>query len=259
MTTINNPDDFLKALDENPQWLAAVRDRILGQELLNLPARFEAFVQRMDAFIEQQVILNKNLLARMDRIEADMAQLKTDVAVIKTDITGMKTDITGMKTDITGMKTDITGMRTDLNAQTGRIDNALGSNYENKIIRQLPAIAGQHLSIRNVKVINDQLPDMIYDAQEKGLITSEQGYELLYTDLVFSGNPRSGGPTRYILAEISITASDSDVTRASQRAAILADALQTSVTPAVICETADEERKAISASHNVTIIQHPAF
>ena len=85
MTTINTPDDFLRALDENPQWRAAVRDRILGQELLNLPARFEAFVQRMDAFIEQQVILNKNLLARMDRIEADVAQLKTDVAGVKTD------------------------------------------------------------------------------------------------------------------------------------------------------------------------------
>ena len=157
------------------------------------------------------------------------------------------------------MKTDISGMRSDLNTQTGRIDNALGSNYESKIIRHLPAIVGQHLSIRNVKVLNDQLPDMVEDAQEKGLITFEHGYDLLYTDLVFSGNHRSGGPTLYIVAEISISASDRDVTRASQRAAILADIVQTSVTPAVICETADEERKAISASHNVTIIQHPAF
>ena len=238
MTTINSQDDFLRALDDNPQWRAAVRDRILGQELLNLPARFEAFVQRMDAFIEQQVILNKNLLARMDRIEADVAQLKTDVA---------------------GIKTDMAGMRTDLNAQTGRIDNALGTNYENKIIRQLPAIAGQHLSIRNVKVLNDQLPDMVDDAQEKGLITTEQGYELLYADLVFSGSHRSGGPTGYIVAEISITAADSDVTRASQRADVLANIMQAPVTPVVICETADEERRAISASHNVTIIQHPAF
>ena len=238
MTTINSQDDFLRALDDNPQWRAAVRDRILGQELLNLPARFEAFVQRMDAFIEQQVILNKNLLARMDRIEADVAQLKTDVA---------------------GIKTDMAGMRTDLNAQTGRIDNALGTNYENKIIRQLPAIAGQHLSIRNVKVLNDQLPDMVDDAQEKGLITTEQGYELLYADLVFSGSHRSGGPTGYIVAEISITAADSDVTRTSQRADVLANIMQAPVTPVVICETADEERRAISASHNVTIIQHPAF
>ena len=204
MTTINNPDDFLRALD---------------------------------AFIEQQVILNKNLLTRMDRIEADVAQLKTDVS---------------------GIKTDMAGMRTDLNAQTGRIDNALGANYE-KIIRQLPAIAGQRLSIRNVKVLNDQLPDMVDDTQEKGLITTEQGYELLYADLVFSGNHRSGGATRYIVAEISITAADRYVTRASQRAAILANIMQAPVTPAVICETADEERRAISASHNVTIIQHPAF
>ena len=256
MTTINSQDDFLRALDENPEWRAAVRDRILGQELLNLPARFEAFVQRMDAFIEQQVALNKQFLARMDRIEADVAQLKTDVAGIKTEMAGMRTDLNTQTGRIDNALGDI---RTDLNTQTGRIDNALGTNYENKIIRQLPAIAGQRLNIRNVRLLHDQLPDMVEDAQEKGLITSDQGYELLYADLVFSGNPRSGGPTRYFVAEVSITASDSDVTRASQRAAILANIVQAPVTPAVICEIADEGREAISASHNVAIIHHPAF
>ena len=34
MATINNQEDFLRALSENPDWREAVRLRILGDELL---------------------------------------------------------------------------------------------------------------------------------------------------------------------------------------------------------------------------------
>ena len=54
MTTINSQEDFLRALSENPEWRAAVRAQILSEEYLQLPARFDAFVERMDAFIEEQ-------------------------------------------------------------------------------------------------------------------------------------------------------------------------------------------------------------
>ena len=43
MTTINSQDDLLRALRENPEWKEAVRALILGEELLQLPARFNAF------------------------------------------------------------------------------------------------------------------------------------------------------------------------------------------------------------------------
>ena len=45
MTTINTLDDFLKALDDNPTWRDAVRARILGEDVLQLPAKFDAFVE----------------------------------------------------------------------------------------------------------------------------------------------------------------------------------------------------------------------
>ena len=66
MTTINTLDDFLQALDANPSWREAVRARILGEELLQLPVRFEAFAQ-------EQKTWNTNVEARLNRIEGDMA------------------------------------------------------------------------------------------------------------------------------------------------------------------------------------------
>ena len=49
MTTINSQEDFLRALSENPEWRAAVRAQILGDELLQLPAKFDAFVEEQKA------------------------------------------------------------------------------------------------------------------------------------------------------------------------------------------------------------------
>ncbi len=90
MTTINSQEDFLRALSENPEWRAAVRAQILGEELLQLPAKFNTFVERMDGFIDEQKQsnaemrlfnagqreLNERHIDRLDRITNDSAQFK---------------------------------------------------------------------------------------------------------------------------------------------------------------------------------------
>ena len=71
MTTINSQDDFLRALSENPEWKAAVRAQILGEELLQLPARFNAFIEQMTAFVAEQKEINARIAARLDSLESD--------------------------------------------------------------------------------------------------------------------------------------------------------------------------------------------
>ena len=77
MTTINNQDDFLEALRNNPQWRDAVRAQILGEDLMQLPVKFDAFVEeqkaqneKFDAFIEEQRTSHANIDTRLDRIDA---------------------------------------------------------------------------------------------------------------------------------------------------------------------------------------------
>ena len=53
MTSFNSQEDFLRALKENPQWKEAVRAIILGEELLQLPVQFRAFVGQVSSFIDQ--------------------------------------------------------------------------------------------------------------------------------------------------------------------------------------------------------------
>ena len=90
MTTINNQDDFLRALEENPDWKAAVRAHILGEELLQLPVQFRAFVERVDRFMVEQERTNAkqerfNVEQRETnaRFERRLDQLTRDVAQVK--------------------------------------------------------------------------------------------------------------------------------------------------------------------------------
>ena len=80
MTTINNQDDFLEALRNNPAWREAVRALILGDELLQLPVRFDAFVQEFDAFAREQSVRTTDLEERVGRVESDTGTLKGDFA-----------------------------------------------------------------------------------------------------------------------------------------------------------------------------------
>ena len=81
-------DEFLRLLDENPEFLQQVRQRILSKELIELPERFAAFASRVDEFITEQRAINaeqRETNARVEKhlqiIDDDMGMLKGNVAV----------------------------------------------------------------------------------------------------------------------------------------------------------------------------------
>ena len=85
MTRISNIEDLIRVLDENPQWVEALRARLLTRELIELPEKFAAFViqtnQRFDQIARQSDELEKTV----KRIEIDVGYLKghraRDVAI----------------------------------------------------------------------------------------------------------------------------------------------------------------------------------
>ena len=90
MVTINTEADFLRALSDHPEWKASVRAQILGEELLQLPVQFQAFVQqqqqsndRMQEFVDQQREVNEQQRQFNDRTEARMDRLEGDISVMK--------------------------------------------------------------------------------------------------------------------------------------------------------------------------------
>ena len=187
MPEINNQEDFLRALRENPEWRRAVRAEILGDELLQLPAalevlsktltkfissqeqfnqRQEQFNQRQEQFNQRQEQFNRNASARFQRIESDISSLKGDYARSKTieDATGIASDM-GLQYIRTLTRADLFQMvqATDTDTATAR-------------------------SFRNA--------DLVIEAHD-------------------------GTDTRYVVMEISFTADHRDYGRATRNASLI--------------------------------------
>ena len=71
MTTINNIEDLVRVLDENPEWAEALRTRLLTRELLELPQTVTKLTQRVDN-LAQHV---SELTQRMDNLAQHVSEL----------------------------------------------------------------------------------------------------------------------------------------------------------------------------------------
>ena len=140
----------------------------------------------------------------------------------------------------------------------------MGINYEFKIEKNIASIAGRYLQVRRINVLKGAwtglapgLMDLIEQAEDDGIITGEQSYELGLTDLIFDGRHKDDASVLHVAAEISITVGDIDITRATERANILRAVMNRPVVPAVIGSRIDDTRAAMAAANNVTVILMP--
>ena len=220
MTTINSLDDFLRALDANPSWREAVRTRILGEELLQLPVKFDAFAQEqgkrlenvenlvqeqssrlenVENLVQEQNTRTTNLEVRMDRIEGDTGTLKGDFARTRT-----VQDAQGIASDI-GLEFVRTLSAADLSEMAG---NAL------------PRDVGR--SFRNA--------DLVIEATD-------------------------GTDTRYIAMEVSFTADRRDCDRAIRNAGLITRFTGKPTQPAIA--SVRNDRDATEAVESGAVYWHP--
>lgn len=66
MTTINNIEDLIRVLDEHPEWLEAVRRRVLSRELYEMPERLARFAESVMQQFEQQAERLTAIEGRLD-------------------------------------------------------------------------------------------------------------------------------------------------------------------------------------------------
>ena len=236
MTTINDINDLARILREKPEWVSTLRNLLLSQELLDLPEKFAQFVQTTNDNFQ---LVNR----RLDRLEEDVAVLKEDMGLVKQDLNLVKEN---------------------LNRVNGKMDNALGANYEFKIQRNIGSIAGQYLNLRRVRVQqgprtdrDPRLEELLEQAEDQQLITKEQNLDLQRLDLVFTGRQQDRTGETTVAAEISITIGNNDIERAARRAQALNQALNQEVIPVVIGAHIDEERRQMAQEQAVSIMLEP--
>ena len=198
MTTINTIEDLVRLLDENPEWLEALRSRLLTRELLELPQRLAEFME----------IANR----RFDAIEATIRSQQADIQDMKGDIQGVKSDLEGVKSDVADVKSDMRLVRRDLGQLKARHARTSTIERATNITDRMGLERIRNLSYDDVRAIT-----LSADTSD---IPSNEILRFRNADLVMEATDTSGEPC-YVAVEISYTANGRDTDRAIRNAGFL--------------------------------------
>ena len=205
MTTINNQDDFLNALSDNSQWREAVRAKILGDELLQLPARFDALTDRIDLFVAEQQETNRELREANREQRETNRRLDSSVEELreihKNTINTLNAVLSQLKTI-----TDDVGKIKGHYARDVVVDDAAGVAFD--------------MGLQYVSTLTQaELGEMAQRAA--GRVPTNELRSFRRADLVIEAT--DGNDTHYIAVEVSFTADERETTRALRNARLLAE------------------------------------
>ena len=213
MTTFNSPEDILKALDENPQWRAAVRDRILGEELLQLPARFEAFRQDMTAFA-------KSTDERLGRLEEGQQEIRSDVAILKEGQQEIRSDVAILKEGQQEIRADVAILKEGQQEIRSDMSIVKGHHARNAAVTESRRIC-RTLDCRQTRLMDGDWSENLVDHGDTTNIPTGDLTSFQNADLIIQATNRENGRTVYVPVEASFTARSHDFDRASRNARLI--------------------------------------
>ena len=143
------------------------------------------------------------------------------------------------------------------------VGNMRGTWYEIRLGRNVDTIVGPRLGMRNVRVLKGALTgnniayqDLMDAAEDRGDVTVEERMDLDDIDFILQGRSRLDRSTVYAALEVSITAGDSDISRAVARAGVLARATGETALPVIVSANIDDTRRQLAEERNVTVITY---
>ena len=226
MAEINTFQDLLDLLDSNPEYLEALRVRLLTPELVALPAKFAELVAtvehigtRLDEFIAATD-------RRFESLEADVKTLKDDVKVLKDDVATLK-----------------------------------GSDTERRARENILNIAKDELGLTRGRVLLDgsrnmdpQLRAAAERAEEQGLVDGDAVDNLHVADIIIRARRSADARQVYAVFEVSRTINNRDIDRAHDRAHSLAVITNNETIAAVIGESAQPQQHERAVEKDVTVV-----
>ena len=250
----------------------------------DLAQKLSDLTDLVSQFIEQTTQAFTQVNQRLDRIEADVADLKAgqtelraDVAELKTGQAELKAGQTELRADVAELKTgqaelkagqtelraDFSDLKTAQVKMSSQLDNLTGTDLERQAARLASRRARQHLDVNRAELLlaltvpdHPEFRDLLNDAAAEGIISDQEADDLQQADLVLRGTTPNGVTTN-VVAEVSVTIGTDDILRASQRAAIMAQASGQPTLAAVMGQSLPPEHQPLSDSLGVSFLPVP--
>ena len=220
MTTINNQEDLLRALAENPEWKAAVRQQIVGDELMNLPTQVRflteqlfIFITEMRHFTAEQRATNARLELRVDAVAQDVSELKDDVSKLKDKVDGLEHSVDGLQHTVGGLTNAVDSLRDDV----GKVKGYYAKHWTEKYAGTI----AENMGLAYVGILPPiELARMTLTAAAGRRLTNSQR-SFQNADLIIEA--LDGDTPCYIAVEVSFTADPRDTNRALRNATMLTE------------------------------------
>ena len=247
MVTINNTDDFIRALRQNPEFHAAARRELLTEELLALPQRLSQYAEGTDKRLDR-------VDSRLDSLENGQRQLQSDVKDLQSDVKDLQH----------GQRRLERGQR-QLEGRMRRVENQVnalrGDALETKMPTKLCDMMSDSLDLRRLQIFwmarqqtppasrGEQFAQTLEDATDNGIIAPDQEGRLTRTDLIVRSVRESDGSRLWIAAEASGVIDQDDIERAHQSALALQKIYGEDAIPAVYgYRISDQQREQTAAT-----------
>ena len=263
MTTINNIQDLIQLLRDQPQWADELRGILFSDEIKDLPAAVRDLAQAVRDSAEhtgQRLAalesLTEQLPDRTQAVETKVDGLQTQVNTLETKVDGLDTKVDALDTKVERLQTQVNVLGTKTDTLTGQMNHLRGAEYErraeNRALHRTQTQMG-FLQPRTIMGPRSGLQPVFSSAlararasaaREQPELTEQNNF--LNADIIIAdmGDPetrvRRSPPVAYALFEASITADSDDVQRAAARARTLAQTMGVPATAAVIADNAPE-------------------
>ena len=179
--------DILTALERHPEWRTALRQQLLGEELLELPALFAKFAgettRRLDLLTEDLAAFKASTARRLDGLAADMGDVKTAITKLTNDVGMLK------------------GAHAEANARA-RI-----------------ALIADELDLEHRRIVPEV--ELRHMARDGGANLQDDAIKSFLSSDIIAETTDGEGKTTYLAVEISFTGDLHDADRARNHAALV--------------------------------------
>ena len=234
---INTFQDILDALEQDHTLREKLREYILTQELLQMPAQIQTIILQIAELRDGQLVL-QNQVNSLDR---RTASLENTMESVEGRLEGVEGRLGSVEQQ---------GRRME-----GRLGNIEGGLYEQSVIqRSLPratrmGISNPVIAFARRGQSRQQFYNSMMEAVERGQITTSEYDDLTEADVIIRGDNR-----RHAVFEASLGPDQDDIERALRRADILRRATGDEVIPGVIAPEASPQFIQLAESRNVRFI-----
>ena len=263
MVTINTTDDLLKLLDQNEDFRKAVRQRILTEELLALPARFDAFEEEMRDFQKEMRDFQREMLAfRQDTLafQKEMREFQREMLAFRQE---MRVFVQTTEKFIQTTTVHIQEMQEVRN----RVGALWGDRLEASMARKMYHRLSEDLGVRSLDVVSvDRFGSLnayhgaardfyvqIEEAGDAGIISEDEELSIRRVDLIARTRRRGSKATIWLAVQAASVIKHDDITKARDGAAVLAKVFDEETIPAVYGFEIDGANKELADENNVRI------